>query len=534
MKKRARQTRVAVARMNLVDRVVSYFAPSSGLERLKARTLLGMSAEGGYKGGKRDRRASRGWHPGEGSADVDLLPELRDLRGRSRDLARNMPIATGAISTNVGHVVGGGLVPMPKIDHEVLGISPEEAATLGRQAENEWTLFARSVDFTRVQHESELEGLVYRAVLESGDVFGVRRYRKDPGDTYGTKVQIVEADRVCNENWRADRNNLAGGVQIDGNGVPVAYWMTNRHPGSFNAGGLTWRAVPARYSDGRPVVLHLFDRLRPEQSRGIPYLAPVIEALKELGEYTDAEVRAAVVSAYFTVFVKKPLATDEGPLPTQVGGAAASGSDSDEVELGPGAIVDLAEGEDVVIANPGRPNPQIDAFLTSILRQIGVALELPFEVLIKHFTSSYTAGRAALEMAYFFWRRRRGWLARNWCQQLYTWMWEEAVATGRLLAPGFFTDPLKRQAYLAAEWIGPTRISLDPLKDAKADDVDLTSGATDLQTVRMQRTGGDWKDGILQRGREVRLMREEGIEAPAKQDAPAMPAEPDNDEDATT
>lgn len=527
---RRRVAGVPVASPNLVDRVVGYFNPTAGLERAKARTLLSMSLEGGYKGGKTSRRPTRNWHPGEGSADADLLPELRDLRSRSRDLARNMPVATGAISTNVGHVVGSGLTPHAKIDHEALGITPEDAAALGRQAETEWSLIAATIDFTRVQSDEDMQGTVFRGALESGDIFGVRRYRKDPGDTYGTKVQLIEADRVANPNWSGDRPNLAGGVQIDADGVPVAYHVTNRHPGELSSARLEWTAIPARFKDGRSVVLHLFDRLRPDQSRGIPYLAPVIEALHELGEYTDAEVRAAVISAYFTVFVKKQSPTEDGPLP-----AGKGGGDDDEIELAPGAVIDLAEGEDVQIANPGRPNPALDAFLTAMLRQIGVALELPFEVLVKHFTSSYTAGRAALEMAYFFWRRRRAWLARNWCQQLYTWMWEEAVAIGRLKAPGFFTDPVKRQAYLYAEWIGPTRISLDPLKDAKADDLDLTNSATTLQNIAIQRTGGDWQDNILQRGREMKLMREEGVAplpaAPAAGPAePPEPPEPDEDD----
>ncbi len=44
---------------------------------------------------------------------------------------------------------------------------------------------------------------------------------------------------------------------------------------------------------------------RPGQRRGVPVLAPVIEALKQLGRYTDAELVAAVVSGLFTVFVKQ-------------------------------------------------------------------------------------------------------------------------------------------------------------------------------------------------------------------------------------
>jgi capsid protein len=66
-----------------------------------------------------------------------------------------------------------------------------------------------------------------------------------------------------------------------------------------------------------------------------------------------------------------------------------------------------------VFVNPARPNPEFDAFVMSILRQIGVGLEIPYEILIKHFTASYSASRAALETAWQFFRRRRTWLARR-------------------------------------------------------------------------------------------------------------------------
>lgn len=44
----------------------------------------------------------------------------------------------------------------------------------------------------------------------------------------------------------------------------------------------------------------------------VPFLAPVIEALKQLGRYTDAELVAAVVSGMFTVFIEKESASSDG------------------------------------------------------------------------------------------------------------------------------------------------------------------------------------------------------------------------------
>lgn len=527
--------RVRIAKQNIVDRIVGYFAPGRGLSRLRERTMLSAyTGSGGYSGGRRDRRATKGWHPGGGSADADLLPQLDDLRARSRDLARNLPVVTGAIATNKTHVVGDGLVLNAQCKRDVLGISEEDAVAFNRKAEAEFALFCMTADFTGVQHFCDMQAMGFGSVLESGDIFAIRRYRLDPGAAYGTKVQLIEADRVSNPNRLTDTDTLVAGVQHTAQGVPVAIHVSDRHPGDSFAKALTWRRVPMRYLDGRQIVLHLFERLRPGQTRGIPYLAPVIEALKSLGDYTEAEVRAAVVSAMFTVFVKNSVDPEDGPIPS----SETSADGREEVELAPGAVIDLDQGESIETANPGRPNPQFDAFVTAFLRQIGVALEMPFELLIKHFTASYSASKGALELAYHSFRRRRNWLARMLCQPVYGWFMEEAVLTGRLDAPGFFDDPLIREAWLNASWTGPVRISLDPKKDAEADKIDVEMRFKTRQQVMTERTGGDFEQKIEQAAREEQAIDDAGLKkaapvaAAGPAEAPAAP-EPDTDDEDT-
>ncbi len=65
---------------------------------------------------------------------------------------------------------------------------------------------------------------------------------------------------------------------------------------------------------GRRNVLHLMCRERIDQRRGVPFLAPVIESLKQLGRYTDAELVAAVVSGMFTVFIEKKDDSEGEPV----------------------------------------------------------------------------------------------------------------------------------------------------------------------------------------------------------------------------
>lgn len=491
----------------VIDRVLTYFAPERGLSRMHARAQLAASGYGGYESGRRDRRGFKRWRPAEASADADILPDLPDLRSRSRDLARNIPIASGAIATGATNVIGDGLQLQAAIDHEALGISAERADAMEREQEREWALFCRTCDFTSVQHFNEMQELGYRGSDESGDIFFVRRFRKDPGDVYGTKLQIVEADRVSNPDRKADSRTLAGGIEVNGDGVHVAYHVTDRHPGDIaGATPLKWERIAARTGDGKKLVLHLYKRLRPDQTRGVPYLAPVIALLKQLGDYTDAEVRAAVVSAMYTVFVKSSADGAGTAIPGEKDGALAE----NELKLGSGAVLSLRANEDVTFADPSRPNEKFDPFVLSVLRQIGVGLELPFELLVKHFTASYSASRAALEMAWQFFRKRRAWVAGRLCHPAYEWMMEEAVASGRLNRPGFFEDPILRYAYLGGSWIGPARISLDPLKEANADKLDIELRTKTREQICLERTGGEWQSKTTQ------LAKEEAADAAAR------------------
>ncbi len=261
------------------------------------------------------------------------------------------------------------------------------------------------------------------------------------------------------------------------------------------------------------------DKQRPGQARGVPYLAPVIELLKQLGRYTDAEVMAAVVSGMITVFVTNETGNPAfGPAPTQDNPDADPSLqvDTTGMELGYGSVVGLMPGEKIETVNPGRPNAAFDPFVMAIMRQVGMALEIPFELLVKHFTASYSAARAALEEAWDYFNRRRHWLATMLCQPVYEAVIAEAVASGRLSAPGFFTDPMLRKAWLSSAWNGDAASQLDPVKEVEASRkrVELRISTRSEECARL--TGGDWEAKLPQ------MVKEEIALAPAPE-----PVQPD-------
>lgn len=511
----------------LVDRAISWLSPETGLRRHRARALLAMS--GGYAGARKDRRATSEWQTSGGSADADLLPDLALLRERSRALDRDAPLARGAINTVVTNVVGTGLAPQPQIDREFLGLSEEEADRWEAAALRIWDLWgaSKNCDVRLVQDGVGLQELALRTVLLGGDVLAIKRFRERRGLPLGFCWQLVEGDRLTNPRFVMDGreldngNRVAGGVEADRDGMPVAYHVLNRHPGDLVGGSpREWTRIPAFSDSGRRVVLHLYRPMRPDQTRGEPYLAPVIESLKMLGRYSEAELMAAVVGALFTVFVKTQDGEGLGLMdPTTETGAKASDKD---MKLASGAIVDLAQGEDITIADPGRPNQAFDGFVLAVLRQIGVALELPFEVLNKHFTASYSAARAALLEAWKFFRSRRQWLAAEFCQPSYAEVIGEAVMRGMLTAPGFFDDPMIRAAWLGTDWVGPTAGQINPKDEIDAARERVALGVSNRAIEAQEITGRSWETIHRQAVKERRMRKEDDLEPSGP--APAAPS----------
>ena len=217
---------------------------------------------------------------------------------------------------------------------------------------------------------------------------------------------------------------------------------------------------------------------------------------------------AAVISAMFTVFVKSEDEDGLAPIP---GLSESSPTKDGDYKLAPGAILELQPNEDIQIADPKRPNQAFDPFVQAVLRQVGVALELPFEILIKHFTASYSAAQAALVEAWKFFNSRRKWLSIQLCQPVYEMVITEAIAKGHLKAPGFFTNELIKKAYLGAEWIGPPRGQIDQLKEVKAAELRINVGISTLAEETAILTGGDWERKYPQILKEQKLKREAGL-----------------------
>lgn len=487
--------------------------------------LYGLDGKGyGQAGASHVKRALKGFKALSGSPQEDIDLHNYTLRQRGRILYMSQPIAASAIKTNRTNVVGVGLKLDPKINREFLGLDSRAAEEWQRHVKLEFALWADkkcSCDATGMNNFYSMQQLALISWLMSGDVFALRKEREPTRDSpYRLRIHLIEADRCSTpgnmtgfflnltEGKTKEGNKIHDGVEVGKDGFVEAYHFRNTYPHEMTAEATKWIRVKA-YGEktGLPNVLHIMNSERPEQYRGVTYLAQIIEPLLQLRRYTESELVAAVVQSFFTAFIMTESDTDmEGnplnEMRRQEDGRMGERYDPNEYELGPGNTVIMNPGETVTLAEPKHPAAGFNAFVDAVCTQVGAALEIPKDLLMKEFNSSYSASRAALLEAWKSFKMYRVWFVDDFCNPVYEMWLSEAVATGRVNAPGFFTDPLIKKAWLGCEWIGPSQGQLDPVKEVTAEILAVQHGFTTHEDATMRLNGGDWNNNMDQLARE--------------------------------
>lgn len=545
---------------NFIDRAIAAVSPRAGARRMADRaSYMAMAAmtepggtidrRSGYRAGQSDRRQTKAWYAKPRSANSDTLGSQRTLIGRSRDAAMNLPPATAAIERNVTFTVGTGLMAIPDLDAELLDLSAEEKAAWTRRIMRDFDEYMSSTDpdAERAATGYGLQEVVLRGQFESGDVLGLRCWPDDQvGRVYNTAWKLIEADRIVSPANHTDGNRyggdngpvVVGGVELDKWGAAQAYHVLKKAPDQLTGTGRrendTERFEAWGRKSGLPTAVLVYDKRRPEQARGVPLLAPVLELIKLHSDATDAAAMALVIQSMLAIIYKSPDATampepnyGEGDLVQAEGEPETVGEQTGGRGIGieSGLVMEIDSDSEVDLNTPEKANPVYESFFETIMTQVGAAIDTPFGVLMARFNSSYTASKGEMELFYKGVSSRVGRFAANWCKPGFDcWMYEQ-VATGRYDLPGFLDDPAIRAAWCSVRWAGDGKISLDPLRERKAFEIDEAHGWQTGQQITAGINGGDYDANIERRGVEHRKFAEEGLPTPNAKGGGVEPAE---------
>lgn len=528
---------------NVFDKIIGYINPVAGLRRLEARTRIALAEAvlpevraSGYSGSGASQ-VKPGMTPtewGDKSKDAwsDISKNLPILRTSSRSLYMTSGLARGAIERLRVYAIGTGLRLRSAPNATVLGLSPEGARAWADQVEARYKAYCESTisDAYGLQDDYARQRLLVSSWAMSGDVFALLTLTPN-GDL---RVKVTEADycktpddQKAKDQVTAEGGTLQDGIEFNADGEIVAYHFARRHPlrSTFQESQAFVRIPVRGAASGRRNVCHLVEVERPGYFRGVPYLAPVIEDFRRLGEYTRAELAAALANAIFTGVIYSQM-PDRDPLgetaivPTgedeeQTSGQTETDGAYKDAMLGYGNILQMQEGDRMELLTSTRPNGNFSGFNDAQAKYIGAGINMPHDVLTLNHQSSYTAARANNQA---FWK----WIevVRSLVVQCYKrphfeeWLTLQ-VLTGQIQAPGYLDDPFIRAAWLGAKWYGPALGSLNPLDEARAIKELLACAVTTRSRVSAELYGDDFDSIITELSDETQRVTDAGIGIPS-------------------
>lgn len=495
-----------------------------------AKNLVGAHGIA-WKGASVVTEALRAFYAPHGSADRDIAGDLDVLRRRSRQLFQNNTFSRAMISSFDTNVVGTGIKARPNLMlSEMLGLTSEDAEKWANKTKVLFNLWAtdKKCDAEKTNNFFQLQDLALKTALLGGDCFALSCFDENFAP-YGMNIKLLEGERVQNPLGQMNSDALAEGIEVDKNHAPLAYYFTQKPVWSFDdyTDFVDSVRVPAFDAFGNPNVIHVFTSDRTDQRRGVPLLAPVICQLKQQERYQDAELMAAVISACFTAVLENnvPDEAEElyGNVPeeervektqTDSYGNVIPDATRPSLEMKPGAIWSLAQGQKISSLNPQRPNVNYQPFVESIFAEAAAAVGVSFEVVLRKFNNSYNAVRAALLESQKTFKKMCMNFVADFCKPVYEKWLANAVLLGIIDAPGFFDDPIKRKLWSQCLWIGDAAFLLDPKKETEAIKMQIDEQLISRDMACAMVNGGDYRTVAEGHASELALRKELRIGEP--------------------
>lgn len=464
--------------------------------------------------------------------------------GMAEALTRTNGWAAGFMQLEMDRLVGANYRLQSKPDTRLMNITPEKASALAAQIESEWDLYANSPncfpDAARRRSFTQMVRECVRSEVLYGEAFLVRQWRPSLSG-YSTCFQLVSPARVSNPSGTTNSAYLRNGIELNRYGEPVAYYIRNRHPGDpIKAGEIdSWDRVTRYNRFGVEQVIHVTDQLSADQTRGVSRLAPIAGDLERLDTYEHAEEEAALLGAIYTMAITSEFGQQsafdtlgvEAMKKTMEMQATFHGERS--IQFQGTKIPHLFPGEKLEAINSTHPNIAYKDHRNAVLGRIARGSSCSFEEFTGDFSqTSYSSARASVDVADRGVRSKRANFVDRVANKMYSLWLYEALLKQNITE----VDPQSilgewRMFYAASmcKWVGPPRIVIDPLKNAKASEVAIANGTLTLADACAE-DGNDWEEVVAQRKREKEAMMEAGlIMDPA--DADTDPSDPSTNPD---
>ena len=406
------------------------------------------------------------------------------LSQRSTTLFHTHPQISSAIQKTTMYAIGSGLVYRSQPDWRVLGMSKESA--------NEWSIrFQKLVHYAfQILNFYEKQSVLFRTGLIMGDslLFFSRVRPKN-----GMPFDLIETggDQI---NFQAQESTLG-----------IIHDSMLRGQGIVLVNGKRVKFVN-RNNDQN--VIQFYNKQMGRQLRGYPLAYKIIALAKNYDRLWDSTVaRAALESIMFGV--SKTENEDTAQQARNMGSQVRNESgvnpnsgltqDGNVANLGVGGIFSLKTDSSIEFTDLKTPSNNFDKLHDAYNEMIGMATDVPPEVMISKYSTSYTAHKGAMNDFIKSYKQKRDLFIDNVGMVVVKELAKYFFMEGLIEMPnaGFFDNAVIQQATIAGNWLGPIPGHINPLQEVNAKQKRVENAFT-LRSQEAAEEGNEYDTMIVQ------------------------------------
>jgi lambda family phage portal protein len=427
---------------------------------------------------------------------TDIFRHLRGLRAESREMAKNNPSMKRFLGIVRRNVIGPGGIK--------LQVRAKRGTALDERLNNEvegqfreWAL-PENCSASGKMSWVDAQGMAINTMARDGE-FLCRFIEANNPFGFALKFyDVAYLDETFNETPKGGGNRIVMSVEVDRYDRPVAYYFTTpRYDVSPSAAESMERVrVPAEQ------VIHSFLPFEDDgQIRGVPWAHAAMWNLRKLGQFEEAALINAHISACSMGFVIPPRNDEKAGIPMEEGDHAPI-----EAEYAPGILRELPPGYDVKTIDAQHPNGDFDPFTSTVLRGAAAGLDVSYFALGNDLKAvNYSSARVGLLDDRDNYRTLQNFLINHFCRRVYRRFLQRGILTGALNVLSSDFDRLKSPDFQPRGWPW-----VDPLKDIAAAGEAIDRGlATRSGFIAEQ--GGDFEEVVNRLAEEQEYLNSKGV-----------------------
>lgn len=373
------------------------------------------------------------------SADTSVFAAGQSLREQARWLDENHDLVIGLFDKMEDRVIGAHGI---HVEPQPLDLEGNLHSDFAGKLSALWAEWSVRPEVTGMFTRPEAERLLLRSALRDGEVFTQLVRGNVLGLQHSTSVpfslEMLEADFVpFNLNSTAGQQ-VRQGIIVNNWGRPVGYRVYKYHPANMTRFSAELKTVSAEN------MLHLAQRKRLHQLRGISLIHGVITRLSDIKDYEESERVAARIAAALGFYIKRGDAQSLGE-----DGEFSPPGGQRHYDIAPGMIYDdLRPGEDLGMVESNRPNVHLYEFRNGQMRAVAAGTRGSYSSIARDYNGTYSSQRQELVESFEGYNVLQQWFVGQHSRPVYRAWLAMALLSGVEVPPDVDPNSLYNALYL--------------------------------------------------------------------------------------